>query len=333
MGRRCFRMARYSLWPIDHTIVYDNTPENAEIRRSFFRNMLWEFFFGVELALGLAVLCVVACLTLVGIPFGVRVFRMIHVAFSPLDWTASPRKPSLAAPKDGIQASSSAVLPAALPSTSPDLPKETVLSPSPSPKFTVSPRFAATSPEDVPAKPPVLQKETVSAPFLPAPPKIIVQARSSVASQKAAPAAPPVHPKGMVPTRPSTLPKSIVSARVPSALKKAVPAAPPVFPEKTISAPLPTLPKNIVLARSAAASRKTAASPPIASPKGDHIGPPISQIPASRPPTPLSHNKVHVFQQTSGAGARAPVGKLIRSPRQVFPTREETPPVSKDPTP
>ena len=77
LGIQCFKLARVSFFPF-----------GAEIRSnggtiSFLANLLWIIFLGLPLAIMNAVIGLLWCITIIGIPFGVQFFKIAELALAP----------------------------------------------------------------------------------------------------------------------------------------------------------------------------------------------------------------------------------------------------------
>ena len=73
VGMQCFKMAQLAFFPFGKEVVYGGGGF------SFLVNLIWILFFGWEMAIGYAVLGLVWCVTILGIP----------VASSALRWRSS----------------------------------------------------------------------------------------------------------------------------------------------------------------------------------------------------------------------------------------------------
>ncbi len=76
-GRISFRMARLTLAPFGKEIEYGGGMP------SFFANIIWLVLGGLALAVGYLIVGIVFCLTIVGIPFGVQLFKMSKLSLMP----------------------------------------------------------------------------------------------------------------------------------------------------------------------------------------------------------------------------------------------------------
>ena len=80
VGLQLFKMAGLSLYPFGREV----RDRNGEMGCwSMFLNILWIVFGGVEMALGHAVIGLLFCITMVGIPFGLQHFKLAVLALMP----------------------------------------------------------------------------------------------------------------------------------------------------------------------------------------------------------------------------------------------------------
>lgn len=77
VGLQCFKLASVSLNPFGKEVV------NEGGAGSFLLNIIWIIFGGLELAVSNAVLGLLLCITIVGIPFGLQFFKIAKVALTP----------------------------------------------------------------------------------------------------------------------------------------------------------------------------------------------------------------------------------------------------------
>ena len=77
VGLQCFKLASISLDPFGKEIVYD---ENAV---SFLLNILWIIFGGIEMAIGNALIGIILCITIIGIPWGKQYFKIAKLSLMP----------------------------------------------------------------------------------------------------------------------------------------------------------------------------------------------------------------------------------------------------------
>ncbi|WP_034446793.1 YccF domain-containing protein [Butyrivibrio sp. AE2032] len=77
VGLQCFKLSSISLNPFGKEI------EDEGGAGSFLLNLIWIIFFGWELALGNAIMGIILCITIIGIPFGKQFFKIAQVALFP----------------------------------------------------------------------------------------------------------------------------------------------------------------------------------------------------------------------------------------------------------
>lgn len=77
VGMQCFKMAQLAFFPFGKEVVYGGGGF------SFLVNLIWILFFGWEMAIGYAVIGLVWCVTIVGIPVGKQCFKMAKLALMP----------------------------------------------------------------------------------------------------------------------------------------------------------------------------------------------------------------------------------------------------------
>ena len=79
-GLQSFKLAGFALWPFGRSVVQRPA---ASTSLSLVGNIIWLFLSGFWLAVGHAVLGVVLCVTIVGIPLGLGNFKLIPLALFP----------------------------------------------------------------------------------------------------------------------------------------------------------------------------------------------------------------------------------------------------------
>lgn len=77
VGMQCFKMAQLAFFPFGKEVVYGGGGF------SFLVNLIWILFFGWEMAIGYAVLGLLWCVTILGIPVGRQCFKMAKLALMP----------------------------------------------------------------------------------------------------------------------------------------------------------------------------------------------------------------------------------------------------------
>lgn len=80
VGLQLFKMASLSLFPFGREVSDKNGQMGAF---SLFLNILWIVFGGIEMALSHALLGLIFCVTIVGIPFGLQHFKLALLALLP----------------------------------------------------------------------------------------------------------------------------------------------------------------------------------------------------------------------------------------------------------
>lgn len=82
-GIQAFKLAGYVMWPFGRTL--HESPGHRFSKG--FMNVVWIIFGGVWLALEHVLFGVVLCLTIIGIPFGIKNFSMAKLALFPFDFS------------------------------------------------------------------------------------------------------------------------------------------------------------------------------------------------------------------------------------------------------
>ena len=77
VGLQCFKFAGMAFWPFGKDVVYGGGAF------SFLVNIIWIFFFGLEMALGNLLIGCLWCITIVGIPFGLQFFKIAKLSLMP----------------------------------------------------------------------------------------------------------------------------------------------------------------------------------------------------------------------------------------------------------
>ena len=77
LGIQCFKFAGLMLAPFGREVVYSDSTG------SFILNILWIIFFGWGLAVSSFVIGLLWCLTIIGIPIGLQVFKFSKLALMP----------------------------------------------------------------------------------------------------------------------------------------------------------------------------------------------------------------------------------------------------------
>ncbi|AJC12041.1 membrane protein [Berryella intestinalis] len=77
LGRQAFKMAKLTLTPFGKTIEYGGGVP------SLLANVIWVLFIGIWEAITYAICGIVFCATVVGIPFGIQLFKMAKLSLLP----------------------------------------------------------------------------------------------------------------------------------------------------------------------------------------------------------------------------------------------------------
>ena len=77
VGIQCFKLAGLAFWPFGKEVYYDGGVG------SLLLNLLWIIFGGIPLAIEAAVVGLVFCVTVIGIPFGLQCFKIAKLALMP----------------------------------------------------------------------------------------------------------------------------------------------------------------------------------------------------------------------------------------------------------
>lgn len=75
-GVQCFKFARLSLFPF-------GTKIDLNFGAHPIANVIWLIFGGLELAAGFAIVGVLFCITIIGIPFGKQCFKLAGLSLMP----------------------------------------------------------------------------------------------------------------------------------------------------------------------------------------------------------------------------------------------------------
>ena len=78
IGVQCFKFAGLVMCPFGKQIVYPSVRVGKTLA-----NILWILLFGWHMALSSAVLGIVFCITIIGIPFGKQYFKIAQLALMP----------------------------------------------------------------------------------------------------------------------------------------------------------------------------------------------------------------------------------------------------------
>jgi len=78
VGIQCFKMASLQLFPFGRDVSYSSIGAG-----SFLVNIIWIVIGGIELAAVNAIIGLLLCLTVIGIPFGLQSFKMAKLSLMP----------------------------------------------------------------------------------------------------------------------------------------------------------------------------------------------------------------------------------------------------------
>lgn len=74
---QCFKFASLSFFPFGKEVIYGGGAG------SFLLNLVWMILTGIPMALEHAVLGIILCITVIGIPFGTQQFKLAKLALMP----------------------------------------------------------------------------------------------------------------------------------------------------------------------------------------------------------------------------------------------------------
>ena len=77
IGTQCFKFASLAFWPFGKQVFYSGGAG------SLLLNILWMVFGGLELAAESALIGLLLCVTIIGIPFGRQCFKIAKLALMP----------------------------------------------------------------------------------------------------------------------------------------------------------------------------------------------------------------------------------------------------------
>lgn len=77
ISKQCFKISRLYFCPFGKTVMFKGGAG------SFLLNMIWVATTGLELAVEVTVIGIIFCITIVGIPFGRRYFKIARLALTP----------------------------------------------------------------------------------------------------------------------------------------------------------------------------------------------------------------------------------------------------------
>lgn len=77
IGVQCFKFASLAFWPFGRQVIFGGGAG------SLLLNILWMIFGGLELAAEAALIGLLLCITIIGIPFGRQCFKIAKLALMP----------------------------------------------------------------------------------------------------------------------------------------------------------------------------------------------------------------------------------------------------------
>lgn len=75
-GKQCFKFASVAIWPMGKGVDLDFGEHPIA-------NIIWLIFGGIELAISFAIVGIIWCITIIGIPFGKQCFKLCKLALAP----------------------------------------------------------------------------------------------------------------------------------------------------------------------------------------------------------------------------------------------------------
>ena len=75
-GKQLFKLASLVITPFGHSAT-------THFNKHPIANVIWLILFGIEMGIGWAIVGVIFCITIIGIPFGKQCFKMIKISFIP----------------------------------------------------------------------------------------------------------------------------------------------------------------------------------------------------------------------------------------------------------
>lgn len=96
-GIASFRIAIFVLWPFGQELVDAELVGERRIMGTGLANLLWIILAGIWLAILHAVIGLLLCITIIGIPFGLANFKIAGAAFAPLGKRIVSKETAMAA--------------------------------------------------------------------------------------------------------------------------------------------------------------------------------------------------------------------------------------------
>ena len=79
-GIQAFKLASLAIWPFDRKVVF--TDDRSSLLYTFF-NLIWLLLGGIWISLTHLIMCVILCVTIIGIPWGIQHYKLAHLALTP----------------------------------------------------------------------------------------------------------------------------------------------------------------------------------------------------------------------------------------------------------
>jgi uncharacterized membrane protein YccF (DUF307 family) len=98
-AKQALKLARYAIWPVGRTLMKSDT---RNVKLSVLGNVLWFVLVGWWLALEHLVVGCLLCLTIIGIPLGIGVFKMASAALVPFGKQRVDKRQLTYMPTDAI---------------------------------------------------------------------------------------------------------------------------------------------------------------------------------------------------------------------------------------
>ena len=80
LGLQAFKIALFVIWPFGKEIIY---PKLSMTNCQVIGNIIWIILGGLEIALVELIIGVICCITIIGIPFGLQLFKLAKIALIP----------------------------------------------------------------------------------------------------------------------------------------------------------------------------------------------------------------------------------------------------------
>jgi len=81
LGLQCFKFAGLAFCPFGKQVIYGGGGVGV------FANIIWLIFIGIEMAFAHAVVGILLCITIIGIPFGKQFFKLAKLSLMPFGAT------------------------------------------------------------------------------------------------------------------------------------------------------------------------------------------------------------------------------------------------------